>query len=376
MSYTWARCLVIAVMISSIGCTNYKNKQAADEPSNVLSPFNVNRYPLNKVVCDPMGGGAPVAYDQGLHAQLYYIKSGSPIQHDVEATINHGVKSTQDLFFSQLFVPTRLFSLGFPTETGSIVQTDDGQNLIEYFALRFKGGLRLADTDTEGTYEFALLSDDGAIWSTQVGDNGYTTLVNNDGDHPTQMGCGGTLNMTRDSQFTMQIDYYQGPRYHIALIPLWRKVDGVRQSEPSCGKNGNEMYFDYNSNSKPQPNYLALLARGWKPLTADNFKILQDDGFNPCATGTIPKISNVTIFVDHEGDMRITWTTDIASTSQVLYTDLSTGIEQMSVSSNTMTTSHAVVLNGLLVGHTYSVQAVSISADLGKAVSPAQQVTE
>jgi hypothetical protein len=363
-------------MISSIGCTNYKNKQAADEPSNVLSPFNVNRYPLNKVVCDPMGGGTPVAYDQGLHAQLYYIKSGDPIQHDVESTITQGVKSTQDLFFSQLFVPTRLFSLGFPTETGSVVQTDDGQNLIEYFALRFKGGLRLADTDAEGTYEFALLSDDGAIWSTQVGDNGYTTLVSNDGDHPTQMGCGGTLNMTHDSQFTMQLDYYQGPRYHIALIPMWRKVDGARQSEPLCGKNGNEMYFDYNNNSKPQPNYLALLARGWKPLTADNFKILQSDGFNPCATGTTPQISNVTIFVDHEGDMRVTWTTDIESTSQVLYTDLSTGIEQMSVSSNTMTTSHAVVINGLSVGHTYSVQAVSISADLGKAVSPAQQVTE
>ena len=345
----------------------------SDGSLKVFSTVDVNKYPLNKLVCDPFDGPPAQDFTQGLKAKLWYLKPGDPRNESVAGIINNGVASTQDLFFSQINVPTRLFTAGFPTQTGALIKTDSGADLLEYFALRFEGGLRLADDDEEGTYELALLSDDGANLYLGQPEGGMTKMVSNDGLHPTRFGCGSTVDMTRTSQYDFKLEYYQGPRYHISVIPMWRKVNGSRIPEPLCGATGNSTFFDFNNNSTPQKAYNDLLARGWRPIRAENYRIPKVADYNPCVNGQTPVISN--FHLDAVEGMIATWTTDIPATSQLRYVDKTTGVEMMTVSDNVLRTTHRVTMFDVVFGHTYEVQAVSISDTLGKGFGPLNTVT-
>lgn len=333
-------------------------------------PYDVNKYALNKLICDPMGGGNNPGANDGLLAHLYYLAAGQQQYDSVSEYIELGIQSSQTMFFSDLNIPTRKFDMGFPTQTGDLVKDDQGQVLNEYFAIRFQSVLKLSENDIPGEYELALLSDDGSIMRINDADGVPRVVVDNDHDHPTKMGCGDTISIGVDSEFDVQIDYYQGPRYHISMIPMWRRVDSSTQSEPNCGREGNEMYFDYNNNSQPQNAYINMLNRGWRPIAAENWHLPPSAIFNPCTEGQIPIISNLSISYLGEGVVLATWNTDIPATSQVLYTDNQTGEEFITTSDNVLRTQHRVVVNqGLAQGHSYTMQAVSISADMGKVLS-------
>src|SRR5690606_7659963 len=92
------------------------------------SKFDMNQYAVNKLVCDPFDGNSPTDLTQGLHAKLWYLDDSQPRYDSVKQVIAHGLSSDQDLFFSEVIVPTRICSLGFPKESGGIVQTDDGKD--------------------------------------------------------------------------------------------------------------------------------------------------------------------------------------------------------------------------------------------------------
>lgn len=333
-----------------------------------LAVFDANMYPLNKVVCDPFDPGQPGPND-GLVAQLFYRGQGQPIWYTAQDFINLGQKSQQKLFFSSLNVPTRLFSMGFPSETGASVTNDAGQMLNEYFALSFSSVLKLTEADEEGEYEFALLSDDGANMYVRDGDGVYQKIVANDGDHPTRLGCGARMNLTRQSELVVKMDYYQGPRYHISMIPMWRKVTATTTAEPRCGETGNGHWFDYNNNSAPKAAYNSLLNRGWKPIHADNWNLPAYAIFNPCTPGTTPTISNFALTANVEGFIAFAWTTNIPTTGQLLIKNMTTGEEILTTTDNRLSVTHALARHGLATGTTYEVRAVSISADYGKTIS-------
>jgi hypothetical protein len=330
-------------------------------------------YALNKLVCDPLDGGTSNPGDphfgQGLKASLYYLRDDQPRYQHVEDYINNGMKADQFLFFRQLNVPTRTFDHGFPTESGSLVKRDDGQTLYEYFSLRLSSVLRLSPDDEEGTYEVAILSDDGAIWRIRGADGNYQTIVNNDGDHPTKLGCSTyELEMTRDTQLLMQFDYYQGPKYHISVIPLWRKKVPGQASESLCGQSGNSYFFDENT-SYPKQAYLDLLAHGWKPVRPANYSLPASTVFNPCESGVAPSIIGFTVEDRLDGVVVAHWVTDIPSTSQLRYIDVLSGTEGLTVSDNELTYEHEVYLTALKPGRQYLFQGVSISDSYGKAIS-------
>lgn len=341
-------------------------KGAVNNTDGQARGLDVNLYPINKLVCDPFEGGHDPGLSGGLKANLYYLPTGTTYDY-VGDVIANGKKSDQFFFFSQLNVPTRLFSLGFPLETGGVVKNDEGEDLVEYFALQFSSILKLGPNDEEGIYELALLSDDGSILKYRDDSGKYVEIVNNDFHHPTRLGCGGYLDMKRNSEVVIQLSYFQGPRYHISLIPMWRKVSSNTAAEPLCGKTGNSYWFDFN-NQTPQAPYKELLGRGWKPISASNYQIPQTVAFNPCTEGIKPVLSNFKAEV--QGSKIVaTWSTNFPASSQLRYRNLDSGSDDLTISDNILRTEHRVE-TPLLGPGPYVVQGISISDTYGKTLSP------
>jgi hypothetical protein len=94
-------------------------------------------------------------------------------------------------------IPTRSFSSGFPGV----------EDKFEWFAIRYSGSFYV---DTAGTYTFRINSDDG----TKLYIDGEL-VVDNDGIHPPRDKTGTVELQAGDHELVLE--YFQGPRYHIAL---------------------------------------------------------------------------------------------------------------------------------------------------------------
>ncbi|MBX9766499.1 MAG: hypothetical protein K2X47_04430, partial [Bdellovibrionales bacterium] len=248
--------------------------------------------------CNPFDPpGTDNCSDDGLHGEIYYL-TGSQINdfnaipawadRSVYYIITNGVRAPVDLRLPDINVPTRLFDTGFPIGDGNILKNERGENLIEYFAFRLNGYLKLglpsvefpAPADPVGHYQLALLSDDGAVMRIRTTPTGTPEVIlNNDGFHPTKLKCASkTIELKADSKMQIMLDYFQGPRTHISLMLLWRKVDPTvpgALNDPLCNVEGNELYFGDNFNDfTAAKGYGQLLSRGWKVPTGRNFRRL------------------------------------------------------------------------------------------------------
>ena len=140
---------------------------------------------------------------------------------------------------TNLDVPIREYTEGFPTP--------EKQTVVENFAVRFRGQLAV---DTPGKYVFWLLSDDGS----KLYING-TLVINNDGVHGImrrkgrkdlskntsvsweidghfmEMGKRGSIELTAGTH-PFEIQYFQGPRYEIALQWFYQPPNAYRQIVP------------------------------------------------------------------------------------------------------------------------------------------------
>jgi len=368
--------MVITFAETLTGCTNFfrSGEDVGAEITSqgfMSSKVDLNLHPMNKNICDPLGGqNTTQVMTQGVQGTLFYRTSSMPIFNKVQDYIDLAQKSDKTLFFADMNVPTRLFSEGFSTQTTGVLMDDSGNKLIEYFGIKFETNLQLTETDQDGDYELALLSDDGTRLQFQDPvDNTWKEIINNDGDHPTRMGCATrTIHMDHRTNLPIQTIYYQGPRYHIANILMWRKAS-VAGQDPACGTSGNTYFFDPDNNSVPLKPYNDLLARGWAPVAPGNFWLNNTASYNPCVQGTPPVISNFNISESFGTDVILSWTTNIPASTQVRLVNQTTGEETLTASDNMLGTDHQVHLSGLKHGDTYNAQAVSISQDLGNAIS-------
>jgi len=236
--------------------------------------------PTPPPVCDPFNGPPPGSQN-GISGTIHYLNDSQPLYGDVREYFQYGTKANAQLFLSSLFVPTRMFDQGFAGPGGTPLIRDNGTTLIEKFALSVGSTIRLAAGDSVGFKQFAILSDDGAVFT--IKHNGIEKVnVDNNGITPTRLAVGMIENIYFDQNtaLPMRMDYFQGPRYHISLILLWRNAaSGAPQAEPLAGFASNEEWFDPN-NQVQQARYNELLSRGWRPLRPQNYWL---DGTNPCA---------------------------------------------------------------------------------------------
>lgn len=386
----------ITLLVLTTSCSQNKNNEetinASSTSSEVLgvSQYNINSFPLNKLVCDPFSTDPLPSPKHGIKANLWYRGLNQSRYYNVMDYLLNTTHSEQNLFFSSINVPTRLFSSGFPIETGGSIENDSHEKLIEYFALKLESQLTLGSTSEPGTYELAVLSDDGAILKIKdptSSSSAFETLINNDGDTPTKMKCASRLlEIGSDSRIPLELYYYQGPKYHIANMLIWRKVssNSTPGSDPLCNHSGNKLFFDPDLDSKPLA-WNDLVSRGWKVISPENFLLPSnnqdtsssdsDSNYNACYQGEAPVISNFQVVEQLATDISFSWTTDIDSTGLMLITNLDTGVKTSTQTDNLLRRNHSILVTGLQPQTRYRFQAVSISNSLGRAFSTAIDVT-
>lgn len=384
------------IMGLNISCSqgsseNIKAEITVNAQDSEKSIYNNNAYPVNKLVCDPFDPDPVPSPKHGIKSSLWFRGFNQPIYQNVMSYINKYTHSDQTLFFNSVNVPTRMFYDGFPLESGDVVRDDLGTQLIEYFAMKFESQIVLGENDSEGLYELAMLSDDGTILKIKDPENviadpntdGWETHINNDGDTPTRMKCSSRLiNMKKDKKIAMELLYYQGPRYHISNMLIWRKATQAGK-DAYCNHSGNEYFFNPKNNSAPL-KWLDLAARGWKVLGSSNYLLPEsgnsssedgDTDYNACYNGTIPAISNFQVIEQLSNEVSFSWKTDIKAVSLMMVTNLDTGEKTVTQTDNILRTTHQIMITGLKNNTNYRFQVVAISEDLGRAISPAIDLT-
>ncbi|MCB0411838.1 MAG: hypothetical protein KDD22_04890 [Bdellovibrionales bacterium] len=322
----------------------------------------------NTVVCQPFVQLAATEEPrtQGVYSQLFYLDSTQPQYTSVADYIANGHKVEGiDIYFNQLHIPTRPWDRGFITQSGDPIYTQNGDFLYEWFAMRFKGKLTLAVDQPAGDYQVSLLSDDGAVWRLDLnGDGIYEVVVDNDGTHPTRMGCSNDrVHLEPGVPIDFELDYYQGPRYHISLVTLMRPYPtmGIDLVDPLCGQQGNSLFFD-KKKSPPMAKqaYNDLLSRGWKPLATGNYLLPSDIHSNPC-NEPAPIISDYMAESVLSTNVELSWNTDRVASTQILIREVLTNVQSQTAVDPLMTKIHQVNVTGLKPNTVYGFTAKSVS---------------
>ncbi|MGE4232530.1 MAG: fibronectin type III domain-containing protein [Bacteriovoracia bacterium] len=283
--------LALTTISSLLVLASCDNTEVQVGQSNVIgvssdSGSSSSQPPSSNTVCDPFSGsgGIQTGLSHGVFADLKFLDDTQPHYTTVGDYQTYGNVVNANLFFSKIDVPTRKFDRGFVDQDGNTLLNQNGNTLYEYFSLRFQSVVRLFGADRPGNYQFAVLADDGAVLQIDDG-SGFRTLVNNDGTHPSKLVCASApVYFDGSTRLPIKIDYYQGPRYHISLILLWREWTGSA-SDPACGMSGNSTFFDFNNvPSTPTTTWTNLLSRGWKVLSPENYELPATIANNPCAT--------------------------------------------------------------------------------------------
>ena len=253
-------------------------------------------------VCSPFGSNDVPTARSGLKVELRYFDKNNPLDVDSRNKIlavnyfkdndTRFVKAPEAIFLSDVNVPSRRFDTGFQNSKGSLLKDNQGSDLIEYFALKMESELKLAPNDLPGYYELATISDDGAV--IQLMQNGvWSTVINNDGQHATRMGCTTQkVYLNAQSRIPLRIFYNQGPRLTIANVLLFNyrgDIPTTAASVPSdaaahsyCGKESVNQFWDPEDSSRPKLWIQEVFNGGWQILKPDNFQ-LTDNQVNPCA---------------------------------------------------------------------------------------------
>lgn len=338
-------------------------------------------------VCDPFGGGAIVSQDNGLDGRLYYLAPELPRYTKVADYIQAGTPVDSRLILNKIDVPTRRFEDGFVTQEGKVLATPKGETLYEWFALRLNSSIRLALKDKPGNYQFALLSDDGSVMRVKQ-DGVWSTLIDNDGFRSSALKVADRpIYFDGNTELPIEIDYFQGPRTHIAIMLLWREwPENGSGAEPLNGRAGNDLYFNSNVKpSAPQQAWFDLISRGWNVVGAENFFLPATSKPNDCVptlptNPVVPVVNNdpdspaalaITGFdaSSSASEMVVIWQTNQAATTKVYYGTTAEKLEQMAEMPGDAANVHLITVKDLTPNTAYYLRAESVDASGQKVLS-------
>jgi hypothetical protein len=321
----------------------------------------------SNTVCDPLTPSTAPSYDNGLLGKLILkTPQMSAAPSSVLEFFNLGLRMDQKLFFADVNVPTQQFTKGFTTRTGDVLVDGAGVKLIENFAIEYTSSLKLSAADAPGYYEVVLLSDDGSRLFVQE-NNVWNELINNDGVHSTRMGCPfRTIYMDRTTEVPIKILYYQGPRYNIANVMMWKPYSKAQVwSNPAkhslCGQQGNTLFFNETYPTKDTLAMKALKLSGYRKVVSANFKMPASTP-NPCSDNNLI-ITDVTGGITGATTAVANWKTNFPANSQVRITALNSGQVVLSQLDTNLVTDHTVQIQGLVLGEPYRLEVISMDAN-------------
>lgn len=137
--------------------------------------------------------GVSVVLSAGLTGQIYAVKENTSKLPNFKKQ-----KLIGTIYTYSLAVPARDFKEGFPGIS----------DRTEWFAIDYNGRFWV---ENPGEYEFALTSDDGSRLSIDG-----KKVIDNNGEHPPLTEVG-KVKLARGVH-TMRVEYFQGPRFHVALM--------------------------------------------------------------------------------------------------------------------------------------------------------------
>ncbi len=300
----------------------------------------------------------------GVLANLFYLTDDMPHFRTVYDYFDFGVPvEGLNLYFNKIDIRTRPFDRGFVTRSGLTVTNEQDNTLYEYFALNFNGQIQLSENMPDGDYQMALLADDGAVLSLDTGE-GQEVLIDNDGNHPTQMGCS-TQRVTFEKGVprSFNLKYYQGPRFHIALVVMWRpwpeNEDDV--DDHLCGQRGNGLFYDSRQDPpKPEAAFFDLQSRGWSVIGDDNYYLPGWDTSNPC-NAPAPVVSSYQVQETTVSSVTVKWLTDIPASSDLVVKNVITGEIVTTTEAPEFVTEHIYTVEGLTSYTLYDIFVVSKS---------------
>lgn len=141
--------------------------------------------------------------EHALMGKVYLLPEGTPKLPDFKT-----LKPVVTIYADKIDIPSRDWQEGFPGVT----------DRFEWFAIEYQGNFRV---HTPGSYEFRVLSDDGA--KLFIDDK---LIIDNDGTHGPSS-ASGKLQLDGSSH-SMTLQYFQGPRTGIAL-QLFYNIEGGKE---------------------------------------------------------------------------------------------------------------------------------------------------
>jgi hypothetical protein len=136
--------------------------------------------------------GDSIFTSNGLKGKIYLLATGTRMLPDFDT-----MQPVDTLYTKTIDVSPRSWQVGFPGL----------RDRFEWFGIEYKGSFKPAK---KGHYKFRLLSDDGS--KLFIDDS---LIINNDGQHGAAS-KGGEIDLD-NAVHSIKIQYFQGPRYGIAL---------------------------------------------------------------------------------------------------------------------------------------------------------------
>ena len=166
--------------------------------------------------------------EPSLEASLSILNDAFKLSRNQKNKLSYYLDSTkvtvvkESFLVDQIDTATRSYLRGVPhLEHEMLIDPRTNDELNEYYTISYNGYIHTESLSYEGTYQVALLSDDGVALSI----NG-NKVVNNPNDHGPTFNCAADLiTFEAGKPVSLKLDYYQGPRSLVASSLMWRKID-------------------------------------------------------------------------------------------------------------------------------------------------------